>query len=80
MPRLNQSSAEAKIVLLLREFSIQRHPEVQAQNLELTVFMLERTIESLGHAAVIEHPKFLQEHQLEKELPRLLLLFLSRQA
>jgi AcrR family transcriptional regulator len=79
VPRLNQSSAEAKILLLLREFLIQRHNEIQAQNLELTVFILERTIESLVHAAVIEYPKFLQENQLEKELTRLLLSFLSRQ-
>jgi AcrR family transcriptional regulator len=79
VPRLNQSSAEAKIILLLREFLVQRHDQLQVQNLELTVFILERTIESLVHAAVIEHPEFLQENQLEEEMTRLLLSFLIRQ-
>src|SRR3712207_7279225 len=36
-----------------------------------TVFILERTIESLTHAAVIEHPEFLKESQLEEEVTRL---------
>ncbi|MCG8364326.1 MAG: TetR/AcrR family transcriptional regulator [Pseudanabaenales cyanobacterium] len=80
VPRLNQSSAEAKITLLLREFLVQRHDQIQVQNLELSVFILERTIESLVHAAVIDHPEFLQESQLEEEMTRVLLSFLSRQA
>ncbi len=80
VPRLNQSSAEAKILMLLREFLMQRHDRIQAQNLELTVFILERTIESLVHAAVIERPEFLQEGQLEEAITKLLLSFLVRKA
>ncbi|MGC1310406.1 MAG: TetR/AcrR family transcriptional regulator [Phormidesmis sp.] len=80
VPRLNQSSAEAKILMLLREFLEQRHDRIQAQNLKLTVFILERTIESLVHAAVIERPEFLQEGQLEEAITKLLLSFLVRKA
>jgi AcrR family transcriptional regulator len=80
VPRLNQSSAEAKIITLLREFLEQRRDQTQLQNLELTVFILERTVESLTHAAVIEHPEFLKESQFEAEMTRLLLSYLRRQA
>ena len=76
-PRLNQSSAEAKITLLLREFLVQRHDQIQIQYLELSVFILEQTIESLVHAAMIDLPEFLQESQLEEEMTRLLLSFLA---
>lgn len=78
VPRLNHSSAEVRIIALLHEFLEQRRDRIQVQNLELTVFILERTIESLTHAAVIEHPEFLQESQLEKEITRLLLSYLVR--
>jgi AcrR family transcriptional regulator len=68
VPRLNHSAAEAKMIALLREFLKQRHDQTHLQNLELTVFILERTIESLTHAAVIQHPEFLKESQLEVEM------------
>ena len=78
VPRLNHSSAETKIITLLRNFLEQRHDQTQQKNLELTVFMLERTIESLTHAAVIERPEFLKDSQIEKEITRLLLSYLIR--
>ncbi len=76
VPRLNHSSAEAQIITLLREFLEQRRDQIQLQNLELTVFILERTIESLTHAAVIEHPEFLKQEELEEEITKLLLSYL----
>lgn len=76
VPRLNHSSAEAKIIAQLRKFLEQRRDQIQLRNLELTVFILERTIESLTHAAVIEHPEFLKESQLEEEITKLLLSYL----
>lgn len=80
VPRLSHSSAEAKIIALLREFLEQRRDQTQIQNLELTVFILERTIESLTHAAVIEHSEFLKESQIEEEITKLLLSYLTGQA
>lgn len=80
VPRIDHSSAEAKIVTLLREFLEQRQDRIQLRNLEIAVFILERTIESLTHAAVIERPEFLQESQFSAEITKLLLLYLTEQA
>lgn len=78
VPRLSQSAAEAKIITLLREFLKQRRDQTQVQNLELSVFILERSIESLTHAAVLEHPEFLKESQFEAEMTRLLWSYLRQ--
>lgn len=78
VPRLNQSAAEAKIITLLRKFLEQRRDQTQVQNLELSVFILERSIESLTHAAVLEHPEFLKESQFEAEMTRLLWSYLRQ--
>lgn len=77
VPRLNQSVAEAKINTLLHELLEQRSDQIQVRNIECTVFILERTIESLTHAAVIDQPKFLEEGQLEAEITKLLLMYLK---
>ncbi len=78
VPRLNASAAEAKIITLLREFLKQRCDQTQVQNLELSVFILERSIESLTHAAVLEHPELLKENQFEAEMTRLLWSYLRQ--
>lgn len=78
VPRLNASAAEAKIITLLRAFLEQRRDQTQVQNLELSVFILERSIESLTHAAVLEHPEFLKESQFETEMTRLLCSYLRQ--
>jgi hypothetical protein len=39
---------------------------------ELTVFILGRTVESLTYAAVIEHPEYFKDGQLEQEISSLL--------
>jgi AcrR family transcriptional regulator len=50
---------------------------VHPQNLEMTVFILSRTVESLCHSAVIEHPSFVSNSQFEQEVSNLLLLYLT---
>ncbi len=47
------------------------------QNLEMTVFILSRTVESLCHSAVIEHPGFVSDSKFEQEVADLLLLYLT---
>jgi AcrR family transcriptional regulator len=49
---------------------------IRPQNLEMTVFILKRTIESLCHSAVIEQPDFVSNHQFEQEVANLVLLYL----
>jgi AcrR family transcriptional regulator len=51
---------------------------LKPQNLDLTVFILGRTVESLCHAAVIEHPELLSDGQLEQEITNLLLSYLLK--
>ena len=49
---------------------------IHSKNLDLTAFILERTVESLSHAAVIEYPENLLNGELEQEVSKLLLLYL----
>jgi thioester reductase-like protein len=79
VPRLNQTTAEAKITTLLREFLQQKRDRIQVQNLELTLFILKQTVESLTEAAVTDHPEFLKEGQLEEEITKMLLSYLFAQ-
>jgi len=52
------------MITLLREF-LQRRNQTRLQNIELTVFILERTVES--HAAVIDHPEFSKRVNLKQK-------------
>jgi hypothetical protein len=65
---------------LLRAYLERWGDRVQPQNLDLTAFILERTVESLTHAAVIERPEFLNDQQLEQEITNLLLSYLVGKA
>jgi AcrR family transcriptional regulator len=49
---------------------------IHPQNIEMTIFILSRTVESLCHSAVIEHPDFVNNPQFEQEVAKLLLLYL----
>ncbi|KAM3114879.1 TetR/AcrR family transcriptional regulator [Phormidesmis sp. 146-33] len=48
------------------------------QNIEMTVFIMSRTVEALCHSAVIEHPGFINDGRFEQEVSNLLLLYLTR--
>jgi AcrR family transcriptional regulator len=52
-------------------------PQIHPQNLEMTVFILSRTVESLCHSAVIEHPSFVSNSRFEQEVSSLLLRYLT---
>jgi len=81
VPRIGQlkqidNAAEEQINALLRAYLEKWCDRVKPQNLDLTVFILGRTVESLTHAAVIEHPEYLRDGQLEQEITNLLLSYL----
>jgi Tetracyclin repressor-like, C-terminal domain len=61
---------------LLRAYLQKHQNQIQPQNLDLTVFVLGCTVESLTHTAVIEQPHLLQDEQLEREITNLLLSYL----
>jgi AcrR family transcriptional regulator len=84
--RLQQmQQADERIAELLRVYLSRWHISSQEklhqrtlpQNLEMTIFILSRTVESLCHSAVIEHPNFVSDRQFEQEVSRLLLLYLT---
>jgi AcrR family transcriptional regulator len=86
LPQMQQT--DARITALMRAYlthwheacSGQVHPCLQPQNLDRTIFILSRTVESLCHAAVIEHPAFVGDLQFEQEVADLLLAYLTRNA
>jgi hypothetical protein len=48
---------------------------LQPQNIEMTVFILSRTVESLCHSAAIEHPQFMKDGKFEQEVSDLMLSY-----
>lgn len=74
MKRLDQ----AKIENLLQSFLAQRSDQLRPKNLELAVFMVERTIRALIHGAMIDHPDLLKTGELEQELTLMLSAYLVK--
>jgi AcrR family transcriptional regulator len=70
---------QVKIENLLRSFLAERCEQLQPENLDLTVFIIERTIRGLIHGAAIDHPEFLKTGELEQELVTLLSAYLVKQ-
>lgn len=76
--RLQQmQKADERIAELLRMYLKRWSDRIHPQNLEMTIFILSRTVESLCHSAVIEHPSFVSSSQFEQEVANLLLLYLT---
>jgi AcrR family transcriptional regulator len=80
IPRSERSQqgqkADERIAELLRAYLARWNDSIRPQNLEMTVFILMRTIESLCHSAVIEQPDFVSNDQFEQEVANLVLLYL----
>jgi AcrR family transcriptional regulator len=78
--RLKQmQKADERITELLREYITIWRDRIHPKNLEMTVFILSRTVESLCHSAVIEHPNFVKDSQFEQEVSNLLLSYFFTQ-
>lgn len=80
IPRSERSQqvqkADERITELLQTYLARWSGSIRPQNLEMTVFILSRTIESLCHSAVIEQPGFVSDAQFEQEVANLILLYL----
>lgn len=76
VPRINNTNLEERVTGLLRTYLEKKCDQIQPQNLDLTVFILVRTVEALTHAAVIERPELLSNGQLEQEITNLLSSYL----
>ncbi|AFY93565.1 TetR/AcrR family transcriptional regulator [Chamaesiphon minutus] len=76
--RSEQMQADERIAELLRTYLERWRDAIQPQNIDLTVFILSQTVDSLCHAAVIEHPNFVSNSQFEREVSNLLLSYLIK--
>lgn len=78
VPRLNQAESENSMTKLLQNYLAKQCDRLTPQNLEYIVFIVERTVEALTHAAVIESPELLHNRQLEQEISQMLLCYLTQ--
>lgn len=70
--------ADERITELLQTYLTRWSDYIHPRNLEMAVFILSRTVESLCHSAVIEHPNFMNDNQFEQEVCNLLLSYLRK--
>jgi AcrR family transcriptional regulator len=82
IPRSERSEqmqkTDKRIADLLRAYLERWRDRISPQHLEITVFILSRTVESLCHSAVIDHPNFVKDNQFEQEVSNLLLSYLVK--
>jgi AcrR family transcriptional regulator len=82
IPRLGKliqmEQAQARIAQILRSYLNRWSDSIEPQNLEMTVFILCRTVDALSHAAVIEYPDFVKDDRFEREVSNLLLSYLNK--
>gem|GEM_PF-4640111 len=77
VPRMSGTQPENEMNQQLRAYLAHQINPIDAEMLDSIVFMLERAIESLTHAAVIDQPDLLQNGRLEHEISQMLLLYLN---
>jgi AcrR family transcriptional regulator len=70
--------ADARMEEMLRSFLEKRCDQIKPGNLDLTVFIVGRTIESLTYRAVLDRPELLNDGGLEQEITTLLLSYLVK--
>ena len=69
---------DEQITELLRAYLERWRSHLRPQNIEMTIFIINRTVESLCHSAVIEHPQFVNDSQFEQEVSNLLRSYLIK--
>jgi AcrR family transcriptional regulator len=70
--------ADQKIAGMLRTYLERHASQLHPQNLDLTVFILARTVEALTHTAVLEYPALLANRELEQEITTMLAKYLVK--
>ena len=73
-----RQSDDAKMETMLRSFLAQRIDQLQPKNLDLTVFLIGRTIKALIYGAMIDRPELLITGELEQEITSMLSLYLVK--
>jgi AcrR family transcriptional regulator len=80
MPRSEslRQADDVQMEAMLRSFLLPRQDQLQPQNLDLTVFILARTIKTLIHGALLDRPELLKNGELEQEIMRMLSAYLVK--
>ena len=82
IPRSERSpqmhKANERITELVQTYLERWREQIYPQNIDLTVFIVSRTVDALCHAAVIEYPNFVRDSQFEREVSNLLLSYLTK--
>jgi AcrR family transcriptional regulator len=80
MPRSEamRQADDAQMEAMRRSFLAPRRDQLQPQNLDLTVFILARTIKTLIHGALLDRPELLQNGELEQEIMTMLSAYLVK--
>jgi AcrR family transcriptional regulator len=77
--RLGQmQQTEQRILTLLRQYLSRWSDQIVPQNLDMTIFMVSRTVETLCHAAVIEPTHFVSDPDFEQQVSQMLLAYLTQ--
>ena len=67
---------DARLEQMLYAFLVPRRDQLRPQNLDITVFIISRTIKSLLYDAIVDRPDLLKNGELEQELMRMLSSYL----
>lgn len=67
---------DVNLETILRSFLVQRRDQLQPKNLDLTVFLVGRTIKAVLYGAVIDRPELLNSEELEIEIMTMLSAYL----
>jgi AcrR family transcriptional regulator len=80
MPRSEamRQTDDAQMEAMLRSFLAPRSDQLQPKNLDLTVFILARTIKTLIHGALLDRPELLENGELEQEIMTMLSAYLVK--
>lgn len=74
-----RQSDDANMEKTLRLFLSQRRDQLQSKNLDLTVFIVGRTIKALLYGATIDRPELLNNGELEQEIMTMLSAYLVKE-
>jgi len=77
--RLNRlHEIEMRVGTRIRAYFESRRSELRTEDLDLAVFICVYTVEGLTHAAVLEHPEYLQDDKLAREITAVLLRYVMK--
>ena len=77
--RLNRvAEFEVKVAVLLRSYLEQRREQIHPKDLDMAAFVLVRAVESITHAAVLDHPEYLGDDRLADEVTAMVLRYIMK--